>query len=128
MGRYDAMFMRRTDGIHVAAIEGNFTTDEVFRQFADSTSGPLFLATDNGETQAKVRGWVGDRLVVEGPLPGHEIHEGGDHHRNQALAGSVVNLYMCMYADRFQGSGGSSFSFTIEAMRSMFAHNMMGGQ
>jgi hypothetical protein len=119
MGRFDAMMMRRTDGVFVAEHEGNFTPDRAFEGFARSTVGPLFLATDNGETQRKVRGWVGERLVVESELGGTEKHERGDHTRHQKLPGSVVNLYVCTQAEHYLGSGGSSFSNTILMMRSM---------
>ena len=123
-GRYDAMFMRRTDGTIVAHIEGNFTPDEAFRQWAQLAPGPLFLATDNGETQRKVRGWVGERLVVEGELGGQEVQT--DRTRHQALPGSVVNLYVYVHADRVLGSGGSSFSHTIDVLRACYLAKKQG--
>lgn len=126
MGRFDAMFVRRTDGVFVAEEERNFTPDDAFRAFAASTSRRLFLATDNGETQRKFRAWVGERLVVEGELGGTERHEAGDHTRHQSLAGSVVNLYVCVEAEYFVGSGGSSFSDTITWLREMRAAGWEG--
>jgi len=40
-------------------------------------------------------------------------------HRYGALSDAVVDLYMCVRAERFKGSKHSSFSETIEVMRGL---------
>ncbi len=116
---YVAIHVRRTDMVPLAEwLDLSLTTDEQFREFVDRHAPlPVYLATDNGETQ---RRFVGDpRVRINVPLDGVEIHEGGDHHRNGSLADAVIDMFVCAGATHFLGAGFGTFSHTIELLRKL---------
>lgn len=118
LGEYIAMHVRRTDHVEYAKKEGAFTDDEAFLRFAESSRLPCFLATDNGCTQRKMRDWLGERLVTSGEIDSdEEVRPGGDGRRFTTLEDAVVDLYVCVGAKAFLGSGASSFTKAIEYMR-----------
>lgn len=121
MGSYDAVHIRRTDGSWIAREAGRYTPDSTFEAYVKSTTGYLYLATDNSETVEKVRGWIGDRLVVGSEIaPSAEECGRGIHHRYTSLSDTVVDFYMCLGASRFMGTVESSFSATIAMLRGTY--------
>ena len=115
---FDAMHVRRTDCIGQAERDGVYTPDSAFLDFAQSGSGLLYLATDNGQTQRRFQSWIGSRLVVGAPIASDEERmPEGCGRRLTTLADAVVDLYVCTKAKRFMPSGSSSFSQTVVWMR-----------
>lgn len=117
---YDAVHIRRTDfhrmvdkyhGVRVP------TTEEI-RSWAHPTR-PIWLATDNAQTQHEWRDrWAG-RCHIWRQIPsGTEEQDEHDRRRHTGLAHAVVDLFMCVGAERFLGSTlHSTFTHTIERLR-----------
>ena len=42
-----------------------------------------------------------------------------NHFRQTTLEDSIIDLYMCVYAAKFKGSGWSSYSEMIDVLRSV---------
>jgi hypothetical protein len=118
-GDYVAVHARRTDHIpNMNATGDHKTTDEELRTFVEKyPTLPIYLATDNGETQAR---WAKDPRVIAGRvLPGTEAQGLTDHHRNGTLDRAVQDLYLCAAAKHFMGTHNSTFTRTIEILRSL---------
>jgi hypothetical protein len=115
---YVACHIRRTD--HVPNVDthgGVIRPIEEYVRWAVFSRRPLYLATDNRETQAKVRSMYPDTWIGC-ELPESREEQGlTDHHRNGSLADAVTDLYNCAAAAEFLGSVGSSFTDTIETLR-----------
>lgn len=106
-----AVHVRRTDHSRHAIKRECFTPDEEFHEFVEGTQGPLFLATDEQEVQHEFRLRYGDRLKATSPF------EHPDKLRQSSLMRSVADLYTCVLATQFKGSGWSSFSRLIITLR-----------
>lgn len=118
---FAAMHVRRTDHVPNSTSRGEWVeTDNEFVEWAESTPGlPLYLATDNGETQQTMARRLPRRIFTAHSLPGVSTQELGDNRRNGTLADAVVDLFVCAGATHFKGSRWSSFSDTIERLRSL---------
>lgn len=117
---FAAMHVRRTDMVPLVARAGlSLTSDDDYGAWIDRWRPlmPVYLATDNGETQKK---WIAHGNVHVGArLEGTEIQGEADHHRNGTLADAVVDLLTCARARYFLGAGFGSFSATIEILRGL---------
>ena len=110
-GRYDAIHVRRTDHEIVAKSNGKFTEDEEFFHFIEASNRKyIYIATDNKETYDLFKSKYPNRILC--PFP--PVVQGL---RQTSLKDSIVDLYMCVYASTFRGSGWSSFTDTITVMR-----------
>lgn len=117
---FAAMHVRRTDHVPARLRDGDDPgRDEDFFAFADRDELPLFLATDNGVTQARYRERYGSRLHVATPMGGSEVSGMFDPTRHSTLADGVVDMYVASYSVRFRGCVASSFSHTIDALRAL---------
>ena len=112
MPSYAAMHIRRTDHRIHAERFGVYTSDDDFKQWAASHEH-LYLATDNGETQRMF-----PRAVVNKRFDNPAHQDERDRTKAGTLADAVVDLYVCVAADHFKGSGYSTFTETILEMRS----------
>jgi hypothetical protein len=115
---YLAVHARRTDHTPNMTTAGwHLTTDEELFNFVGQWPDlPIYLATDNGDTQAR---WLKNpRVRVGHSLPGTELQGLTDHHRNGTLTEAVVDLFICRDAKHFMGTKHSSFSETIDRLRS----------
>jgi hypothetical protein len=115
---YVAMHVRRTD--HVPNMLSLGIRPESLGDFrawaAQWPSRGVYLATDNRDTQdsmmSEPRYFSGTSFNAS-----PELQDIGDHHRNGSLEDAAVDLFMCVQAERFMGSDGSSFTGTIQIMR-----------
>jgi len=115
--RYVAAHIRRTD--HVPNFPEPLPPLEGYAAWARSFDAPLWLATDNEATRGRMRELV---KCNTGPWIGGREEQGlTDHHRNGRLHEAVIDLFMCVYADAFLGTPGSSFTDTIHVMRRLRA-------
>jgi hypothetical protein len=117
---YIAVHVRRTDMRPLASrlgveLRGDDVVEAWIRKHAKGR--PVYLATDNGETQARYLALGG--VHIGASLTGRETQDEADHHRNGTLADAVVDLFTCAGAMRFLGSGFGSFSATIEILRGL---------
>lgn len=108
-----AIHVRRTDHISLAKEKNKFTTDTTFFDFIDQHSKecPIFLATDNENTQAIFKKRYNDRLHWN-----TKIAQRKDL-RQTSEENAVVDLFVCAHARYFLGSGYSSFTDTIQLLR-----------
>lgn len=118
-GTYAAVHVRRTD--HIPNVGGEVKPLTYFADWANELSFPIYVATDNGETQAFFRARWPLRAHFGATLGGAEAQGLLDHHRNGALSDAVVDLFVCAEATAFQGTRRSSFTDTIYCLRKLRA-------
>lgn len=120
---YDAIHVRRLDHLsNPGNIRDGVSFDEDrFEYFVRTSHRPIYIAADNFVTQQKYlrlandRGFVGARVAVES----REKAAHDDHRRYTDLHDAVLDLWVCSSAVTFVGSPGSSFSDTINVLRSI---------
>ena len=112
LGKYVALHIRRTDHSGPAKWRNKFVTDESFFQFIDEQSKDMnvYVATDNKETFDIFKGKYKDSIVFD-------YHAVKKSLRKTTLHDAIVDLFMCIYAEKFKGSGWSSFTDFIETNR-----------
>jgi hypothetical protein len=114
--KYIALHIRRTDHIRLAKLKGCFTSDEEFFDFIEkelkngNETTNLYIATDNKETYIKYYNKYNSLMKIK-------YHPTKCGIRKTTLENSIIDLYMCVYATEFMGSGWSSFSKTIMCLR-----------
>lgn len=118
---YDAVHIRRTD-FHdmIRKYHGVYVpTDHEIAAWAEQSNRPIWIATDNAETQRKWERILSPRGVVAAFIgTGAEIQEERDHRRHTSLRHAVWDLFACAGAVRFLGSTlHSTFTHTIERLR-----------
>ena len=128
--------MRRTDHSELAKKNKQYTTDSEFQKFLrENDTGYLYLAADNYRTQEKYLQEYSERIKsINLVARDIEIDSGLSvlkliievfRHRNRSrrelrntsLEDAIIDLYMCVYANKFMGFGYSSFSNFITYMR-----------
>lgn len=109
---YIAVHVRRTDHTNLAKINNRYTEDNSFFNFIEYNieNKNLYVATDNLDTYNTFKNKYNQFVKFDY----HPITEGL---RQTTLKNAIVDLYMCVYADKFMGSGYSSFSGTINILR-----------
>ena len=114
---YAAIHVRRTDHVHLATTAGTFTDDLAFMEWIRRTTyGRVYIATDNRDTQEK----MATACVAHGKRPlSRDAIPVSECQRQTTLEHSAFDLFACAHADAFMGSGESSFSATIETLRSI---------
>lgn len=108
-----AIHARRTDHIRDAVAAGKFTSDTVFFDYIDKQlpAVNIYLATDNLGTQELFKAKYGDRIkAMKWITPQRNL-------RQTPLEDAVVDIYTCVGANAFLGSGWSSFSDLINDLR-----------
>ena len=128
---YAAIHVRRTDFTHLTLGYFPPTPDEQFDAFVQGLDPelPLYLATDNRETQEKFarkymnggHGMSRPRRVVTASqflLTGGEVQGMTDHRRHGTFLHAAVDLFTCAGAAAgFKGTTGSTFTRVIEGLR-----------
>jgi hypothetical protein len=123
--QYVAVHVRRTDHVALAMSRNAFTSDKEFIDFLKSPANQalnIYLATDNGESQHFYQKMFPHRIRGLVPIEEEEMDADADAPaplRLTTLEESVLDLFMCVHATAFKGSGYSSFSGTIMQMRNM---------
>ena len=109
---YIAVHVRRTDHIVLAKKNNCYTSDKEFLEFIQehNTIYNVYIATDNKTTYDTFRHHLQEKII----LP---YHKEMNSLRNTTLKDSIIDLYMCVYATTFKGSGWSSFSSAIQVIR-----------
>jgi len=118
---YSAVHIRRTDHVQLAKSYDKFTTDDQFVAWLRNAHSPIYLATDNGSTQAQFLAEIaetGKQVIVHGRIREHAEQDKHDH-RNTGLADAAIDLFACAGAAWFMGSGASSFSDTATMLRKL---------
>ena len=108
-----ALHARRTDHIKDAMANNKFTSDVGFFEFLDKQSleSNIYLATDNLETQEIFKARYGARMkALKWITPRRALRQTG-------IEDAVVDIFTCVAANAFLGSGWSSFSDLINDLR-----------
>lgn len=116
---YIAVHVRRTDILRYAKENNKYIeTDEEFVKYIKSFANKnnIYVATDNQDTYDKFKNKFPDRIK----LPFHDIVE--KSYRHTSLRDSIIDIYMCVFAKYFKGTGVSSFSMTIKELRKLYVH------
>jgi hypothetical protein len=108
LGNYIAVHIRRTDHIQSAIINNCYSNDEQFINYININikDNNLYIATDNINTYNLFKNKYNDKLKFN-------YHNSSNRLRQTSLQDAIIDLYMCVYAKDFMGSGWSSFSDLI---------------
>lgn len=114
--RYIAVHIRRTDHLKLAKRENVHTTDEQFFQFLNNYPDySIYVATDNKKTFEEFYSIYASRIPVKSNS--HTNIQRRWVGRNSSLEDAIIDLYLCIHADYFMGSGWSSFTDVIDQIR-----------
>ena len=121
-----ALHVRRTD--HVEFVKGQIgggTTDEDFFNYIDSFDPtlPIFLATDNEQTQHIFMKRYPDRIIVNKKIKG----DTQTITRITTLDDAIIDIYVCSQAMYFKPSKYSSFSELILGLRNEYNKRLLNG-
>lgn len=116
IGKYIAIHVRRTDHtatfINKEKVKDKLTTDKEFIDFINQNKNyKIYLATDNKDTQDfyinkfKKIIFYNKKIIKTSNL------------RQTSLKDSIIDMYMCINAEKFKGSYRSSFSGFIKQNR-----------
>ena len=111
---YIAVHIRRTDHIDYARKINKYTNDDVFINFINENLNDknLYIATDNKETYDNFKNKYNNKVKFE-------YHETFNNLRHTTLKDSIIDLFMCVYAQKFIGTSDSSFSILITNLRKL---------
>lgn len=112
LDKFIAVHIRRTDHTWLAKAENNYTDDNKFIDFVNQYPDyNLYLATDNRDTQDQFYSLYGNRIkVIKFIQPSISL-------RQTNIEEAILDMFICIQASHFKGSGWSSFSGTIEQSR-----------
>ena len=110
--KYYSIHIRRTDHIDLAKSRNKFTTDKEFHTFINKNKNKNFyIATDDPKTYNAFK----NRHKKNIKFKYHETND--SEFRKTSMRDAIIDIYMCVYADKFIGSGYSSFSNLIKSLR-----------
>lgn len=114
IGDYIAVHVRRGDHIRVSKNRNAHTEWSDFIKFINKEKKDknLYIATDNKITYTNISNKY--KKIVKFSFPKENPRQ---QKRRTKLIDSVVDIYMCVNASEFLGSGWSSFSELIEQLR-----------
>lgn len=112
---YISVHVRRTDHSNLAKRENYFTNDDDFYNYINKfdINKNIYIATDNEITYNCFKKKYLNRIKFNY----HKVNQGS--FRQTSLHDAIIDLYMCVYADDFMGSGYSSFSELIKKLRKL---------
>jgi len=112
LGDFIAVHIRRTDHIRDAKAVSLYTSDEDFINFINKEieNKNLYIATDNLVTYNYFKQKYDKQVKFD-------YHNVTKRLRQTSLHDAIIDLYMCVYANKFMGSGWSSFSVLIDCLR-----------
>jgi hypothetical protein len=73
----------------------------------------LYIATDNKDTYNIFKNRYTNKIKI------NYTNEVYNSLRHTSIKDAIIDLYMCVYSNNFKGSGWSSFTETIEQLRSL---------
>ena len=111
---YIAVHIRRTDLVYIVQKKKKYLDDDYFMNFIDEEKDDknLYIATDNKETYDTFQNKYKNIVKFK-----YHNHMGNNKLRATSLKDAVIDLYMCVYADKFIGTNYSSFSYLINILR-----------
>jgi hypothetical protein len=114
---YNAVHIRRTDHSSLAQKNCKYTHDEIFEKFICDSPLPVYLATDNFDTQQSFKQKYKDKIFVY-----KNIDKISTTYRKTSLTHSAIDIWMCIFSNNFIPSGYSSFSdLIIDKRKELYA-------
>lgn len=117
LDKYIAIHIRRTDFTRLQKTSNiPKTNDEEFIKFIEdklllNNDYNIYLATDNIYTQKTFLERYPDKIKIITNI------ENNDNVRKTTLTQAIIDIYMCVFAEHFLGTNGSSFSDLINNFR-----------
>ena len=93
--------------------------DDYFLKIPDNTNKPIYLPTDNIETQRKFQKKFGERCYINKNI------QDTKELRKSELFDAAVDMFICSEASEFYGSFRSSFSEIVKAFRDAKVYDMV---
>lgn len=115
IGDYNSVHIRRTDHSSLAKKNNIYTIDTEFENFIANSSLPVYLSTDNTETQKHYIKKYKNIFTYK------KIKDTSSCLRQTSLEHAVIDIWMCIYSKEFMPSGYSSFSGLIKDQRRLNA-------
>ena len=115
-----AIHVRRTDFADLELPETSDAAFEAFIMASAPESSRVYIATDNYTTQRQY--WDACTSMRRTPKVQALIPQHGElahDHRATGMTFAAADMFSCAKADRFMGTRGSSFTATIEILRSL---------
>jgi hypothetical protein len=108
---YIAVHIRRTD--HINNVKEKMTQDVEFFSFIEKYhhNPNLYIATDNIDTYTEYKTKYNNLVKI----PYHDVKL--NVLRQTSLQDSIIDLFICVYANEFMGSYYSTFSHIIKVLR-----------
>lgn len=105
---YIALHIRRTDHTNLAKRNNKYTSDQEFMAFINRNKNiNIYIASDNKETYNKFKNLYPNRIKFD-------YHFSNNNERRKtSLQDAIIDLFMCVYSNKFLGSNYSSYSDTI---------------
>jgi hypothetical protein len=113
-GKYTALHIRRTDFVVFSKEKNNYIEDDEFINFCNNSDNSIYLATDNNNTQDFYQNLFKNKLHFYTKIEDH-CYVGPRRFTN--LKHAIIDIYVCVAADKFMGTSLSSFSYLIEQLR-----------
>jgi hypothetical protein len=113
LNKYISIHIRRTDlNNMLVKFNLNFTDDTEFIDFINKNKNyNLYIATDNRKTQDKYYKLFKDKIKII------KFIEESDKHRQTTLEQAIIDIFACIYSNKFKGTIGSSFSNLVKTIR-----------
>jgi len=112
LGKYISVHIRRTDHINLAKEQKTYTEEQAYIEFINGyPEYNVYIATDNLETQQFFYNLYKDRIKVIKHI------ESSTKLRQTSLEEAIIDLYLCIYSDKFMGTPYSSYTDTILSIR-----------
>lgn len=120
LNKYIAVHIRRTDHSCLAKAMKHYTDDIEFIQFINQHPDyNLYIATDNIDTQVQFYSLYKDRIKAI------EFIRPSNSRRQTTIEEAILDMFICIQASHFMGSGWSSFTATIEQCRKSIASDLL---
>jgi GR25 family glycosyltransferase involved in LPS biosynthesis len=112
---YSAIHVRKTD--HIKLIDDlniSGTSYDDFSNFINKTNQKIYLATDNSNTQLFFKNRFKKQVFYNNKI------ERNTNLRHTSLEDAIIDIYVCIFAQKFKSSYYSSFSELIGQFRKHF--------
>jgi len=109
LDKYISVHIRRTDLTQILA---KFIDDNEFIDFINKNNNyNLFIATDNRKTQDTFYKLFKDKIKYI------KFIDPSDKLRQTSLEQTIIDIFVCIYSNKFKGTTGSSLSDLIKTIR-----------
>jgi hypothetical protein len=109
-GDYTAVHVRRTDINVIVTKNKSFIPNSSFIEFINQHDLPVYLATDNYDTQKQFISVFDQKMFCKKIIPNNDL-------RQTPLIDAIIDMFVCVNAKYFMGTKSSSLSEIIHSLR-----------